>query len=155
MREPFTQLYVHLVWATWDRLPLITPEIEPRLYGHILKKCNELKCVPIRIGGIENHTHLLVRLHPTIAVATLVKEVKGASSHLMTHEIAPENFFKWQGAYGAFTIRRTDVPSVREYIAGQKRHHSDNLLWLEMEKTEIVEIAELEDVEYLEQEALG
>lgn len=106
MREPYTQLYLHLVWATWDRLPLITPNVEPRLYGPIIRKCRELKCVPIRIGGIENHTHLLVRLHTTIAVATLVKEVKGSSSHLMTHEIAPNDFFKWQGAYGALFARQ-------------------------------------------------
>jgi REP element-mobilizing transposase RayT len=143
MREPYTQLYVHLVWATWDRLPLITPDIEPRLYGHIIRKCRELKCVPIRISGIENHTHLLVRLHTTIAVATLVKEVKGASSHLMTHEIAPDDFFKWQGAYGAFTVRKAEVPQIHEYIANQKQHHRDNSLWDEFEKTEIADEQEL------------
>ncbi len=154
MREPYTQLYIHLVWSTWDRLPLITPQIEPRLYGYILKKCRELKCVPIRIGGIENHTHLLVRFHSTVAIATLVKEVKGASSHLMTHEIAP-NEFKWQGAYGAFTIRKSEVPMVKEYIANQKKHHAENSVWDEFEKSEIGEMVELEEEEYVEGEVLG
>lgn len=148
MREPYTQLYAHLVWATWDRLPLITPEIEPRLYGHIIKKCRELKCIPIRIGGIENHTHLLVRVHPSVAIATLVKEVKGSSSHLMTHEIAPNSFFKWQGAYGAFTVRKVEVMQVRDYIANQKQHHRDNTLWEEWERTEIADQQELELEEY-------
>jgi len=76
MREPFTHLYVHLVWATWDRLPLIQPAVEKRLYGAMIKKCREFKCIPIRVGGVEDHTHLLVRLHPTTAVAKLVQEVK-------------------------------------------------------------------------------
>ena len=31
MRSPYTQLYLHIVWATWDRLPLITETIKPRL----------------------------------------------------------------------------------------------------------------------------
>jgi hypothetical protein len=35
-------------------MPLITPEIEPRLYGAIRKKCNELKCPVLALGGIEN-----------------------------------------------------------------------------------------------------
>ncbi|HZQ08291.1 MAG TPA: IS200/IS605 family transposase [Anaerolineae bacterium] len=143
MREPFTQLYLHLVWTTWDRAPLVTPSVEKRLYGTILDKCRELKCLPIRIGGIEDHVHLLVRLHTTIAVATLVKEVKGSSSHLMTHEITPGEFFKWQGAYGAFTLRRDDVPVVKDYILNQKEHHGSGTVREEWEKSEIREEAEL------------
>ena len=82
MRSPYTQLYLHIVWATWDRLPLITETIKPRLNAAIAEKCRELKCVPLAVGGIADHVHLLVRLHTTVAVATLAKEVKGASSHL-------------------------------------------------------------------------
>ncbi|MEW5720097.1 MAG: IS200/IS605 family transposase, partial [Chloroflexota bacterium] len=100
MRAPFTQLYLHCVWATWDRLPLITPQIEARLYSAINAKCKALRCEPLAIGGIEDHIHLLIRFPTTLAVATLVKEVKGASSHLITHKIAPTEFCKWQGAYG-------------------------------------------------------
>ncbi len=144
MREPFTQLYLHVVWTTWDRLPLITPAIQPRLYGAIFDKCRELKCQAIRIGGIEDHVHLLVRLHSTVAVATLVKEVKGASSHLMTHEICPDQFFKWQGAYGAFTLRRQDVPVVKAYIMNQRNHHEANTVQVEWEKTEIADLCEKE-----------
>jgi len=134
MREPYTQLYLHLVWATWDRLPLVTAEIEPRIYAAIAEKCREFKCNPLAIGGIPDHVHLLVRLHITVAVATLVKEVKGSSSHLATHEIIPGQFFKWQGAYGAFTIRKSEVPKVTAYIQNQKQHHADNQLQLEFEQ---------------------
>ncbi len=83
MRSPYTQLYLHIVWATWDWLPLITEQVRPRLYAAIAGKCRELKCVPLAIGGIADHVHLLVRLHTTVAVATLAKEVKGASGHIL------------------------------------------------------------------------
>ncbi len=134
MRGPYTQLYVHIVWATWDRLPLITEDIEPRLYAAIAAKCRTLKCEPLAIGGIEEHVHLLARLHTTVAIATLVKEVKGSSSHLVTHEIAPRKFFKWQGAYGAFTLRKSEVPQVKAYILNQKQHHAENNVYDEWEK---------------------
>ncbi len=134
MREPYTQLYVHIIWATWDRLPLITPEIEPRIYAAVAEKCRDLKCVPIAIGGIEEHMHLLTRFHTTVAIATLAKEVKGSSSHLVTHEIAPGSSFKWQGAYGAFTIRKLEVPRVKAYIENQKQHHAENRLEPELEE---------------------
>ena len=137
MRGPYTQLYLHLVWATWDRLPLVTPAIEPRLYAAIAEKCRTLKCEPLAIGGIEDHVHLLVRLHTTVAVATLVKEVKGSSSHLVTHEITPGEFFKWQGAYGAFTLRKEDMPGVRTYVENQRKHHAVHTIWEEWEQTTI------------------
>ncbi len=134
MREPYTQLYVHMVWATWDRLPLITIAIEPRLYAAVATKCRKLKCEPLAIGGIEDHVHLLARLHTTIAIATLAKEVKGASSHLVTHEITPGEFFKWQGAYGAFTLRKSEVPQVKAYILNQIQHHAENTVYDEWEQ---------------------
>ena len=140
MRAPYTQLYLHLVWATWDRLPLITETIEPRLYAAIAEKCRELKCIPLAIGGIADHVHLLVRLHTTVSVAKLAQEVKGSTSHLVTHEIAPGQFFKWQGAYGAFTLRKSEVTVVQAYIERQKEHHAAGAagdLWEEWEQTMI------------------
>ena len=134
MRVPYTQLYLHMIWATWDRLSLITPAIESQIYAAIAVKCRELKCEPLAIGGIENHVHLLTRFHTTVAIATLAKEIKGASSHLVTHKLMPEEFFKWQGAYGAFTIRKSDVPQVKAYIQNQKTHHADGVLDEELER---------------------
>ncbi|MEA3441726.1 MAG: IS200/IS605 family transposase [Chloroflexota bacterium] len=135
MRAPYTQLYLHCVWATWDRLPLISPELEQPIYAAILSKVKKLKCVPIAIGGMSDHIHLLTRLHTTVAVADLMKEVKGSSSHLVTHQIEPGEFFKWQGAYGAFTISKGMLDKVRKYIENQKQHHSDDDLWTEFELT--------------------
>lgn len=133
MRAPYTQLYLHCVWATWDRLPLITPDVEPRLYAAVAAKCRELKCVPLTIGGVEDHVHLVLRLHTTVPVARLLKEVKGSSSHLVTHEIAPGRFFKWQGAYGAFTFAKADLARVKAYVEQQKEHHAADSLWGEWE----------------------
>ena len=123
MRAPYTQLYVHLVWATGDRLPLITPEIEPRLYAAIAQKSRELNCEAYAVGGMEDHIHLLLRFPTVLTIAQIAKEVKSSSSHLVTHEINPGKFFKWQGAYGAFTIRKSEVPKVKSYILNQKEHH--------------------------------
>ena len=140
MRAPFTQLYLHCVWATWDRLPLVTPKIEQVVYASILDKCRELKCEALAIGGMPDHVHLLVRLHTTVAVADLLKEVKGASSHLITHQVAPGEFFKWQGAYGAFTVSKDNVPDVKAYVERQKEHHAASYLWGEWEQTMVEEI---------------
>ncbi len=136
-RRPFTQLYCHLVWGTWDRLPLIRPEIEGRLYGAIWAKLRELRCVAIALGGTEDHVHCLCSLPATVSIAYLVQQVKGASSHLMTHEVVGPSEFKWQGSYGAFTVARDALAAVREYVLDQKRHHAGRELWPEWEETSL------------------
>lgn len=139
MRAPYTELYLHCVWATWDRLPLITDEIEGAVYAAIHAKGTELQCPCLAIGGMPDHVHVLVRLHATVAVADLLKGIKGASSHLVTHMVQPGEFFKWQGAYGAFTVSKQDVPQVMAYVQRQKQHHAGNELWGEWEQTLIEE----------------
>ena len=114
-------------------MPLIEPHLEEALYAALARKCAELKCEALAIGGVEDHVHLLVRLHPAVSVAYLVQNVKGYSSHFMTHEITPDEFFKWQGAYRAFTLRKSEVPTVSTYIQNQKQHHREDSLQREWE----------------------
>ncbi|MDX2217096.1 MAG: IS200/IS605 family transposase [Oculatellaceae cyanobacterium bins.114] len=123
MRQNFTQLYVHLVWATWDRLPLITPDIREPLYNVMIYECQQMGCHVIAIGGIEDHVHLLVRFPATVAIASLVKQIKGSSSHSVEHQSKPDSFFKWQGSYAAFTVNSQDLNSVATYIQNQADHH--------------------------------
>ena len=116
MREPYTQLHLHLVWATWDRHPIILPEWKAAISGCIQAECLELKVA--------------------VAVATIAKQVKGASSHLMTHHVAPGEWFKWQGGYGAFAVSKRDLPQIQGYIQGQERHHQHQNFDQEMEELE-------------------
>lgn len=138
MRRPWTQLYVHLVWATWDRAPLLVPALVQPVYACIMEECGKLEAEAIAVGGTDDHVHVLARFPTTLAIAELAKQIKGSSSHLATHRLAFGQPFKWQGAYGAFTISKLEAPAVREYILNQLGHHErgdllDHLerIWLE------------------------
>jgi putative transposase len=85
----------------------------------------------IAIGGIDDHVHLLVAMPATLAPADLVKQVKGASSHLVNHGREP--FFRWQGGYGAFSVSKHHVPRIRDYVLRQEEHHRFNRLTPELE----------------------
>ncbi|NJN22555.1 MAG: IS200/IS605 family transposase [Leptolyngbya sp. RL_3_1] len=126
MRRNFTQLYVHLVWATWDRLPLITPEIQEPIYNVIAYECEQMGCRLVAIGGIEDHVHVLAGFPPNLAISDLVKQIKGSSSHCTNHQIKPDAFFKWQGSYGAFTVNLQELEGVAAYIKNQAKHHRQN-----------------------------
>jgi putative transposase len=102
---------------------MVSAEIEAELYRAIGTKCVDLRCPPRAIGGTTDHVHLLARLHPSIAVAHLVAEVKGFSSHAVTYGLATGSHFRWQKGYGAFSVSRDDLPAVESYVRNQKRHH--------------------------------
>jgi putative transposase len=139
-RKPKTELFCHLVWATWDRSPLITPENEARLYAAMLAKLREFRCTDITIGGVSDHVHIALRFPPTVAIAELVKQVKGASSHCMTHAVGVPDF-QWQGGYGAFTFARRSLPKISDYVANQKAHHANATFVPYLEETEEMEDA--------------
>lgn len=130
MRRTYTELYVHLVWSTWDRQPMITAAIERDLYAALAAKCHELGAEALAIGGTEDHVHVLVRLPAALAVADLVQQMKGSTSHLVGHALAPGTDFKWQGAYGAVSRSKDQVEAVRAYIERQREHHTAGRLWI-------------------------
>ena len=118
------ELFVHLVWAVDRRRPLLVPPIERPVHGWIGGKCRDLGCTAIAVGGMPDHVHLLVALHPAVSVASLVSQVKGVSSHGVTHVLRSEPTFAWQSGYGAFTLRRADVATVKAYVLRQPEHHA-------------------------------
>jgi putative transposase len=124
MPNSLVLMYVHLVWATWDRRPLLTPEVEEVVYRCFNAECKRLGVAMLAVGGVADHVHLLVRMPSTVELSKLVKQLKGASSHLVTHEVRPGEFFKWQGSYSAFSVSRWDMPKIRGYIQRQKQHHA-------------------------------
>lgn len=118
------KLYVHLVWSTHERLPLITTDVEERLWGLIAARCKALRARAVQVGGMPDHLHTLAEFPPDLAIRDLVRDLKGGSSHAMSHNILPGRAFRWQDGYGAFTVRQEDVPVVGRYILDQKAHHT-------------------------------
>ena len=133
MRRTRVAVFLHVVWATWDRLPLLTDHLTRDVHRAIGAKCEELGAQVIAIGGVEDHVHLLVGFPATVTIADLVGQAKGASAHLVTHQLAPGDFFKWQGAYAVYSINQTAVPRVADYIARQREHHATGSLITEWE----------------------
>ncbi|HLY30092.1 MAG TPA: IS200/IS605 family transposase [Ktedonobacterales bacterium] len=126
-------LFVHLIWATWDRLPLLVGSFERRVHRALEAKCLELNVELLALGGVEDHIHLLIQLPATLSLAECVKHLKGATSHLATHEIATAQFFKWQGGYAAFSVGIAQLAAVQAYVLRQREHHATGYLTPEWE----------------------
>ena len=124
----FYQLVYHFTWGTKNRLPLITPTVEERLFPYFGYKCKELGYVLYVVNGIQDHVHVLVSLTPSILVADVAKNLKGASSHYINKESGLGETLYWQDGYGVMTLRKAEIPNVVKYIHNQKEHHQTGKL---------------------------
>ena len=123
---PKWRLFYHFVWTTKNREPLITPDVEMRLYGMLRREAEKFYAPLFYVNGMSDHTHVLASVRPAIAPAQFVQQLKGSSSHFMTHQL--QMGFDWQDDYAVFSVSEHDVPRVIEYIKNQKQHHSANTL---------------------------
>jgi len=133
---PYYQLYYHIVWATKERLPLITPELESDLHRYLRGKGLEIGGVVHAVGGVEDHVHVAVSIPPRLAVSTFIGQVKGASSHWVTHVVPVKMPFEWQEGYGVLSFGKQALPRVVEYVLNQRQRHHDRRLIQDMERTE-------------------
>ena len=123
MAQTLVSLMIHLIFSTKNRASLITPEIEPELFAYMggILKNHESRLLDA--GGSADHMHLLISQSKNIALSTLMKDVKKDSSLWIKKKGTTFRNFHWQDGYGAFSIRTSDVPDLKRYIAGQKEHH--------------------------------
>ncbi len=127
-------LYLHLVWATWDREYWITPNIERRVYRNIVDQVHQLGCKTLAINGMPDHVHLFLKFSTTVTIAELVKKGKGVSSRFINQNCLMDDHFKWQIGYGTFTVSRWDTEKVIMYVRKQKLHHNFGDLDMRLEE---------------------
>ena len=139
MRRNRLELYLHLVWATWDWMPWITEGVVRPLYREIGNEACKQGCKVVALNGLIDHIHLLLWFPSTITVAQLVKQLKGVSSHFVNEVLKPTVPFKWQGSYGAFTVSGWDLDTVVEYVKQQQLRHVQNALMGDLEETCILD----------------
>lgn len=119
-----TQILYHIVFGTYKRKPTMTLQNKHRLYSYINELLKNKNCHLYRINGIENHFHVLTHIHPTISLATLVKDIKLASSAFIKETGIFPHFEGWQEGYGAFTVSYRSKDRLIDYIINQEKHHN-------------------------------
>lgn len=119
----YLQLYYHIVFGTKSHIPSIANIHCELLYKYIWGIIITKKCKLYRINGSTDHIHLLVDIHPSIALSKFVKDIKVSTSIWLKEQHEFKQFKGWSEGYGAFTISHSDKDSVIEYIKNQKEHH--------------------------------
>ena len=147
MPSAYTQNYYHAVFSTKHRARLITEEIEERLYAFIGGILRDLRCTLLAVNGTPDHIHLLIRYRADLSHSTMLQQVKSRSSKWINETFPQLGHFAWQEGYGGFTVSKSAVPAVKEYIADQKKHHRHQDF-----RTEFIELLRRHGIEFDESE---
>jgi REP element-mobilizing transposase RayT len=124
MGQSLVKNYIHIVFSTKHRQPLIIPEVEQELHSYLGGICKNLECFPIKIGGYTDHVHILCNLSKKITLMKLLEEMKSHSSKwIKTKEDRLKNFY-WQDGYGPFSVNPSELDKVVAYIENQHEHHT-------------------------------
>lgn len=119
----YTQILYQIVFSTKRRKPALARENRPELFKYIWGLLKNKKCHLYRINGVEDHIHIVTHIHPTVAPAFLVKDIKIASSgYIKENDLFPD-FEEWQDGYGAFTYSYKEKDTLIEYVKNQEEHH--------------------------------
>ena len=119
----YTQLSVHLVFATKYRECLLNKNQQNETWRYIGGTINKLGHKCLKVNGVSDHVHILLGLNPVISISDLVRDIKRSSALFINSQNCFKKSFCWQEGYGAFSISLSDQPRIWSYIDKQEDHH--------------------------------
>jgi len=125
MSHSYCKVWIHIVWSTKDRFPLLNTELREKLILHIHEQAH-LKGYSIKlINGIEDHLHCLISLDPKFSLSQIMNYIKGESSHWINKQNFLKARFSWQEGFGAFSVSEKEINKIIIYIQNQQKYHKN------------------------------
>lgn len=134
MGKSITKNWIHCVWSTKNRAPLILPHFERRLHKFIMDEFIKSGCYVENVNGMEDHIHCLFLLTPKKSMIDVIKQIKGSSSRFVNVQNFSDEPFIWQRGFGAFSVSESGKERVKNYIQNQKTHHQHQTYRMEYKK---------------------
>jgi len=123
-KRSYTSCYIHLIWGTKNRSPLLgSGEVQSKINHYFQKYFEKLKIKVLALYTNPEHVHFLIELPVDRTIQDIVKLLKGSSSHWINHNDIIRHKFSWGIGYAVFTVSGKNVEKVKKYIQRQKEHH--------------------------------
>jgi putative transposase len=123
MANTYTQIYIHVVFSVKFRQYLIQKEWSDELHKYICGIVNGKDQKVFAIGGMPDHIHILINLKPNINISDLVRDIKANSTKWINDKGIVKGKFQWQAGFGAFSISKSQLDIIINYINNQEKHH--------------------------------
>jgi putative transposase len=133
---PYWRTFFHVVWTTKNRHPWIGALEEEIVSASLKLTFAEMEIIPHAVGFMPDHVHVVVSVPPKVAIADLVRRMKGASAHAINEDRRrmEQTKFGWQDEYGVLTFGEKALPDVKAYVLNQGAIHANRKTWASMER---------------------
>ena len=125
MPQSLSQVIVHLVFSTKDRHRYLDDSIRERTHAFLATLCRARDCEAYRVGGTDDHIHVICRLSRSMTIAKLIEDMKRESSKWIKTLGTDYADFRWQRGYGAFSLSRSHLDRGITYVSNQVEHHRE------------------------------
>ena len=119
----YIKVYVHFVWTTKGRKPLLQKEIRDIVFSHIRENARYKGIFIDFIGGYLDHVHCLISLNSDQPISQTIQLIKGESSFWINRQKLTRDKFEWQIEYYGISVNLRNLQRVRNYIKNQEAHH--------------------------------
>lgn len=119
----YVKIWVHVVWATKNRDPVLEKEFRPKLFQHIRENAKSKSIFIDFINGYTEHVHCLIGLNADQSISKAVQLLKGESSFWANRSGLINNSLQWGDEYFATSVSESMREKVRNYIKNQEEHH--------------------------------
>lgn len=119
----YLRVWIHFVWSTKDRLPLLAKDTRDKLVRHMKDYAKEKDIWIDTCNGYTDHWHCLVSLDKEYNIAKIAQLLKGESAHWINKNNLCKGKFAWQDDYFAVSIGHSQLDAIRKYIHNQDEHH--------------------------------
>ena len=123
MANTMVKIDVHLVFHIKSTSVQMHPTDLPRIFEYIGGTLKELGCIPIIVGGVSDHIHILTSIAKTITLSDMMRAIKAGSSKWIKSLSSAYATFAWQDGYGAFSVSPSSLSQTIDYIKRQEQHH--------------------------------
>jgi len=124
MSHSLHKIWIHAIWGTKYRQPLIHSDVEAKIHQHIYDQLTSLGCHVFAINGMPDHIHCLFLLNAQKTIADVMKQVKGSTAHWVNSNNITAQKMAWQTGYAAYSVSESGMKKVQQYIRDQKRRHA-------------------------------
>lgn len=120
---PQTKIWIHIVFSTFERKPLLDDSIRENIFKHIFDYSKSKDIYIDRINGYVDHVHILLSLSRDQTISKVMQFIKGESSHWINKNNLTKEKFEWQDEYFAVSVSESKLEILKKYIDNQVEHH--------------------------------
>jgi putative transposase len=119
----YRQILYHIIFRTKSSKRTLVPGHMNEFFAYTMGIIKSKNCILYRINAVEDHVHFLSDLHPGVALADYMREIKASTSHWIKDKGIFPYFAGWADGYAALTYSWQEKDTIINYIKNQQEHH--------------------------------